>query len=382
MRGPGDPCGTDASSSVPWPSLLALVVTVAVAPWPSGPSHPPRAETVADGQRATGCAGRAGGRPRRQRPAAVGRARLRAHRRHRRTPSGRPGEGTWTLGLGRPRSAQHAPRVRGPARTSVAPTRAPSGRSRSRDSAPGGSRVLDGVRTTLVAGHRPDRAVPRAPGAAGRLRPGRVGGPPRARPDRRQRRAVPPGRRHHDRRPRPAGPFGRAAGAGRPGRAGPPRRHLPRRSSTPMPTSPRAQGSFGDVVGVHRGRPGLRPVAGDRPRLARRRPCRRPQPAAAPHRRRRRLAPAGAVAGAGAAPPGGHHLGRRGRASPARTRARAPRPARCGATPPGSRPASPSRAPACCRARRRGPGTFVVSYRTRGTAPGDDRPLRHRCWSR
>jgi alpha-tubulin suppressor-like RCC1 family protein/endonuclease/exonuclease/phosphatase family metal-dependent hydrolase len=35
---------------------LALVVTVAVAPWPSGPSHPPRAETVADALRPTGCA--------------------------------------------------------------------------------------------------------------------------------------------------------------------------------------------------------------------------------------------------------------------------------------------------------------------------------------
>src|SRR3954470_15371667 len=35
---------------------LALVVTIAVAPWPSGPSHPPRAETVADAKAAAGCA--------------------------------------------------------------------------------------------------------------------------------------------------------------------------------------------------------------------------------------------------------------------------------------------------------------------------------------
>ncbi len=34
---------------------IALVVTIAVAPWPSGPSHPPRAETVADAQRPAGC---------------------------------------------------------------------------------------------------------------------------------------------------------------------------------------------------------------------------------------------------------------------------------------------------------------------------------------
>ena len=34
---------------------IALVVTIAVAPWPSSPSHPPRAETVADGQRPAGC---------------------------------------------------------------------------------------------------------------------------------------------------------------------------------------------------------------------------------------------------------------------------------------------------------------------------------------
>ena len=34
---------------------ITLVVTIAVAPWPSGPSHPPRAETVADAQRSAGC---------------------------------------------------------------------------------------------------------------------------------------------------------------------------------------------------------------------------------------------------------------------------------------------------------------------------------------
>src|SRR3954447_26603330 len=34
---------------------VALVVTIAVAPWPSGPSRPPQAETVADAQRSAGC---------------------------------------------------------------------------------------------------------------------------------------------------------------------------------------------------------------------------------------------------------------------------------------------------------------------------------------
>ena len=35
---------------------IALVVTIAVAPWPSGPSHPPRAQTVADAKRSAACA--------------------------------------------------------------------------------------------------------------------------------------------------------------------------------------------------------------------------------------------------------------------------------------------------------------------------------------
>ena len=35
---------------------LALVVTIAVAPWPSGPSHPPKAQTVGDAKAAAGCA--------------------------------------------------------------------------------------------------------------------------------------------------------------------------------------------------------------------------------------------------------------------------------------------------------------------------------------
>src|SRR3954447_7867118 len=35
---------------------IALVVTIAVVPWPSGASDPPPAETVADAQRSAGCA--------------------------------------------------------------------------------------------------------------------------------------------------------------------------------------------------------------------------------------------------------------------------------------------------------------------------------------
>ena len=198
---------------------ITLVVTIAVAPWPSGPSHPPRAETVADAQRSAGCAGRAGGRRRRQRPAADRPA-------TRSGPPSTPSYAEWSpaprvTGARSRSSGSRSPRCPRPrsSSTGAAPTRAPSGRSRSRDSAPGGSRSPPASAPPSPVRHRPDRPVPRASGAPGRLRAGRVGRPPGDRPGRDGRRAVPPGRRHHDRRPRPARPFGRPAGPRRP--AGP-----------------------------------------------------------------------------------------------------------------------------------------------------------------
>ncbi len=318
---------------------IALVVTIAVAPWPSGPSHPPRAETVADGQRPAGCpdvlvVGLDGNG---QQPSR--RPHLRAHRRHRRTPSGRPGEGERAFGLGRPRPADHAPRVRGPPARSAAPTRAPSGRSRSRGSAPGGSRspTASAPPSPLVTDRiarcpeRPVLLVGFAQGASvvhrviGRVSDSGglshlVGGITIADPDRLARSVVRPVLGD------PAGP-------------GPSRRDLPGVPHRPSPTSPppRAPSASGRCApsqtwsATRRGRPSATrwppPGADAAP------------PPAAPRRRRRRLAPAGAVAGAGAAPPGGDHRGGGGRAPPARTGPARARPARRGATPPGSRPA-------------------------------------------
>ena len=194
---------------------IALVVTIAVAPWPSGPSHPPRAETVADANcAAAGCAdvlvvGLDGNG---QQPRAG--PHLRVHRRHRRTPRWwRARRATVAPSRSpasrsprspRPRSSQHQRR---PDQSTLSAISKPGLRAWRQP-------VFDGVRATLALvtdriARCPERPVLLVGFAQGASVVHRVLGRVAA-----ERWAVPPGRRHRDRRPRPAGPLGRAAGAG------------------------------------------------------------------------------------------------------------------------------------------------------------------------
>ena len=269
---------------------LALVVTIAVAPWPSGPSHPPKAQTVADAKRSAGCADVLVVGRRRQRPAPVGGPHVRPHRRHRRTTGGEAGARPRAHRLGRPRPVVDPQGDRGPPapvppRPAHRPGRLAAGR-------PG----LASARSSPVS----RRPSPSSPTAAPAAPSGRCcsSATPRAR---RSCTGCSTGSR------RPAGsptwsaacwsptPTGacarsRARWSGAPAAPRQPTRPLPgvpeRPSRRPVPA-----GVLRRLVGLHPGRPDLPPVAGDGPRLAGGLAGRRPPPVAAA---RRRATPPGA----------------------------------------------------------------------------------------
>ena len=255
---------------------IALVVTIAVAPWPSGPSHPPRAETVADGQRPAGCpdvlvVGLDGNG---QQPSAGHTFGPTVDTVVRRVVARAKGNGRSVSVVRVPLSTLPASAVLQHQRRADESTLRAISKPRLRAWR---EPVLDGVRTTLSlvtdriarCPERPVLMVGFAQGASvvhrvlGRIADSGglshlVGGITIADPDRLAHSAA-----------RPV--LGDPAAPGR--RAGILPAFLNAQADVPA-----AQGSFGDLVGVHHGGPGLPPDAGDRPRLAGRRPCRRPQP--------------------------------------------------------------------------------------------------------